>query len=73
MLSFEKLCNSPRKEIERLLSFLEIDHEKVNINKLCDLINTPNTINRYKRQNLSIFTDKEINAVKEIEHMIELE
>ena len=47
--------------------------EKVDINKVCDLINTPSTINRYKSQNLSIFTDEEINAVKEIEHMIELE
>lgn len=73
ILSFEKLCYSPRKEVERLLSFLEIDDKKVDIDKLCDSVNAPDTINRYKSQNLSIFTDEDINAVREIEQMFEHE
>jgi hypothetical protein len=67
LLSFEKLCRSTKREIERLISFLDLDRGSVDIDRLCNIVRKPKSIGRYRDQDLGIFSQEAIRAVKEIE------
>ncbi len=66
ILNFDKLCMNKPTELSKLLSFLNINIDKLQLEKLAKLIRQPESINRAKEKDLSIFTNKQI---KEVEKM----
>ena len=73
LLSFEELCRSTKREIERLISFLDLDRRSVDIDRLCNIVKKPKSIGRYRDQDLGIFSQEAIRAVKEIERTLNFE
>jgi len=70
LLSFEELCRSTKREIERLISFLDLDRRSVDIDRLCNIVKKPKSIGRYRDQDLGIFSQEAVRAVKEIERTL---
>lgn len=66
VIRFDELCINPKKEIDGLLDFLNIDKKDIDLYKLYSLPRIPKSFERYKSYNLSIFSDEQINAVKEL-------
>lgn len=66
VVNFDDLCFKTRRGVERLISFLEIDEKRVNMNGLCGLVKTPRSAGRHKKYRLDIFNDDEINAVRKL-------
>lgn len=66
LLNFDELCSSPQKELEKLLSFLNLDVPLADMPHLLDLPRMPSSMGRYKGHDLSIFSDDSINAVHEL-------
>ena len=50
--------------VQRLISFLGLDSRNVNLRELCNEIKIPKTIGRYKKYDLSILSEEEIQAVR---------
>lgn len=65
LLNYNKLCNSPKSEIENMLGFLNIDIHESKIDFLSEKIK-PYSNNRYKDYDLSIFSKNQLNKVKEL-------
>ena len=61
-IKFEELCTDPEKIITSILNF--IDHEKYEINKLKQLVKMPETIDRYKNKDLTIFDENDFSKVR---------
>jgi len=66
LLNFDKLCLNPAYEIDRLLDFIEADKGSVDIKKLIALPRIPKSFGRYKDSDMSVFSDEEIEAVREL-------
>lgn len=64
LLYFDNLCLEPRTVVKELSSFLKI--EEIDIDNLIELIKIPNSIGRYKREDISIFDDNDIKEVAEL-------
>ncbi|BCB06062.1 sulfotransferase family protein [Bacillus sp. KH172YL63] len=71
ILRYEELCENPEKEITKLIKFLGTSHRKDSIAELASLISTPETIGRYKQQDLSIFSKKDLTAVRRLGFKVE--
>ncbi|AZO94826.1 hypothetical protein D7D81_09590 [Halocella sp. SP3-1] len=71
LINFDELCSNPKGQINKMLNFLEIDRDQVNINKLYLLPQKVKSIGRYKKHNLSIFDKKEIEEVKKLGFTVE--
>lgn len=65
VIKYEDLCENPQREISRLINFVDMSLENINIDELCSLIIKPETMGRYKQQDLSIFTKKDIESVRQ--------
>ncbi len=68
LIKFEELCHNPGKTITRIINF--IDHEKCDINKLKQLVKIPDTIDRYKNKDLTIFNENDFNKVTEFGYKV---
>lgn len=66
LINFNQLCASPNKIIEELVSFLGIDVESIDIQGLSSLVIPPNTLDRFKKQSLAVFSEKELRAVSDL-------
>lgn len=66
IINFDELCTEPQTQIEKLINFLELDKNEVNVNKLCSLCKTPRSLGRYQDYDISIFSQDEIKAVREL-------
>ncbi|MDR6225281.1 hypothetical protein JOE21_001272 [Desmospora profundinema] len=66
VIHYDRLCVNPKKEIKRLAHFLGLDLEKMNIDSLADIIRKPESFERYKKQDLSIFNKKHFRAVRRL-------
>lgn len=66
LLNFDRLCLNPSAEIDRLLDFVEIDKASVAINNLVALPRMPKSFGRYKGSDMSVFSNNEIEAVREM-------
>jgi len=71
LINYEKLCLNPKIEILRLLDFLTVDTKSININHLQNLPQIPASMGRYKKQNLNLFTEQQINAVRKLGFEVE--
>lgn len=63
LVNLDDLCFNRREGMKRIISFLDIPPGDVDMNALCDLVKIPKTIGRYRKQDLSIFTEEEIDSV----------
>jgi len=64
LLNFDKFCLHPDKEVPKLLQFLEVSTDKLDLNKLKSLINAPSSIGRYKQYGLELFDKEDVNYVQ---------
>lgn len=68
LIKFEELCLNPEKVISRILDF--INFEKSNLNELLKLVEPPNTINRHKKHDLTIFDKDDFSKVVEFDYTV---
>jgi len=64
LLNFDHLCLYPEENIQILIDFLEL--KEVDAVKLAKLVKIPESLGRYKQQDLSIFDQNELDAVKQL-------
>ncbi|WP_169713577.1 sulfotransferase family protein [Paludifilum halophilum] len=64
VLKYNDLCLHPKREIHRIIRFLELNLRHMDIHRLSRLIQRPESIGRYKKRDLSLFDTKEIQAVR---------
>lgn len=65
ILNFDKLCYEPRKNVGRLIDFLEIDKSNIDFDNLCRLIKMPKSIGRHRKHEMNMFSKEEIDSVKQ--------
>lgn len=65
-VNYNQLCLNPKKEIKRMLEFLEMDLTRINMDKLVKLIHPPESLERYKDYDLSIFTESDFDLVRKL-------
>ena len=65
VLNYNRLLNHPEKEIESLAGFLNADLSKKRRDMLTKKIIKPRTDGRYKTHDLSIFSDRQLDQVRE--------
>lgn len=66
LVNYTKLCEETGSELESLFEFLEISMNKEQIQKLSNIPKLPTTHNRYKEQDLSIFSEEDLRTVQEM-------
>ncbi|WP_168733874.1 sulfotransferase family protein [Metabacillus sediminilitoris] len=66
VINFNDLCMNPEKEIRSLISFLELDQSKYNIDQLAKLIHPPHSLGRHKKRDLSSFTEGEFDLIRKL-------
>ncbi|PZD96503.1 hypothetical protein DNH61_06760 [Paenibacillus sambharensis] len=66
ILRYEDLCAHPARELHKLVNFLNLDLGAVSMNELRSLIVKPASMGRYKHQDLSLFTSKDIASVRQL-------
>ena len=64
-INFDKLCATPKPEVDRLLSFLRTDNEKIDRLRLYNLFKTPESSGRYRQHDLTVLDQKDIEAVSD--------
>jgi len=64
LLNFDSLCNSPAREIDRLLSFVDRNPNQAERQKLCGLVRPPATLGRYRKQDLGFVDPQDVEAVR---------
>jgi len=63
---FEKLCLEPSQEIERILSILNESLSSEKLEELSNIPESPKSLGRYRKEDISIFTPKDIAEVFKI-------
>jgi hypothetical protein len=63
LLSFESLCDSPEREVRRLLEFLRLDVSDSQLRALASLPKAPASLGQYKAHDLAAFDRADIEAV----------
>jgi hypothetical protein len=66
LINFDQMCRTPEPVVKALIDFLRLGSSAVSLDELCGLIKTPATAGRYQRQDLSIFSEEEIAAVRKL-------
>jgi len=64
VLNYDKLCLNPEKEIIKLIEFLQLSENNINIDQLTKIPKITNSIGRYKTNDISIFSNKELEEVE---------
>ncbi|MDP8218930.1 MAG: sulfotransferase [Candidatus Theseobacter exili] len=72
LIKYDQLCLQPETVIPTLVSFLGVDSSKVNIESLLKIPRRPESLGRYKNEDLSIFSDSDIESVKNLGFSVEL-
>lgn len=66
IVNHSDLCNEPQKQVDKILDFAEMDISASNRSKLYDIPQKPQSTNRFKKQDLSIFSSNQLEFVKEM-------
>ncbi len=66
LLNFDRLCYDPASEIDYLLDFIGIEKEGLVIKDITSLIKTPSSSCRYRRNDISIFSEEDISTVRDM-------
>lgn len=70
LLKFEELCVNPLDAIKSLLRFLQITLPEAKIQHLATLPKLPSSSGRYEKADLSIFSDDQLERVKNIGYQL---
>lgn len=66
VLNFNQLCLNPKTEIDGLINFLELDPKKMNLDLLTKIVTPPASLKRYKKHDLSIFKEEDLELVRKL-------
>ena len=66
LLNYTDFCLRPEKEINKLVKFLNINVNKIQISKLIELVKIPKSFDRYKLEDISFFREDQLQFVKEM-------
>jgi hypothetical protein len=69
-LQLEQICRSPVKEINRIAEFLELPLSKAAIEQIATIPKMPETVGRYKHQNMSWLTHSDMQALKTLGYAV---
>ncbi|WP_380702145.1 sulfotransferase [Salinithrix halophila] len=64
VLNYDQLCLNPKMEIQKLIRFLGLDVNEMDIHPLSRIVRKPESFERYKKHDLSIFNEKHFQAVR---------
>jgi hypothetical protein len=71
LIKYEELCEHPKKIIGLINKFCNTNANTTQIDSLINLVSKPQTIGRYKKKDLSIFTSMDIQSVEDLGYFIE--
>lgn len=71
LLRFEDLCLNPNAVIENLLDFLKIELPESKIQDLSRLPKLPSSSGRFKKADLTIFSEQQLEAVKKLGYQLD--
>ena len=63
IINFEDLCNSPEKEIKRVIEFLQLPLSNETLDKVAKIPSPPSSIGRYKEHDTFWMTDDDIKSL----------
>jgi hypothetical protein len=66
LINFDRFCIDPRHQIGLLIAFLGLDSKSVNIDRLMSIPKIPNSSGRYKKHDISVFSEEELRAVQDL-------
>lgn len=72
-VDFDDLCLYPERNIARLLEFLEVTLQEVDMTALCQIPCLPESMGRFKKEDLSIFSKAELDSVKHFGYSVDPE
>ncbi len=71
LFNFDQLCQSPELEIQRLITFLDIEVDNRLYEEALSLPETPGSIGRYKLQDISQFDEEDISLLSKFGFSVE--
>lgn len=66
LLNYDDFCTQPETAIKKLCDFLQVPDVSSMSIKLQSLINTPNTIGRFKLKDISVFDERDVSYVEKL-------
>jgi hypothetical protein len=66
LVNFDKLCLSPKTEIQKIVSFLNIKHSFENLEMAFNIPKRPKSLGRYRAHNLGQFDPADLYNLKEL-------
>ena len=72
LVRFDEMCTSPGNTVERLVNFLGLGAERIDIEKYSKRVNEPESIGRYRQHDVTVFTPEQIDAVRALGFVVEV-
>lgn len=66
LLNFDRLCEDPRRHLDGMLTFLDVDPSRARIDELALLIHPPASIGRYRDFDTSLLDPQDIGTVAKL-------
>jgi hypothetical protein len=66
VVDFDQLCVSPKSEIQKIVSFLEIKPDAENLAALCRIPHRPKSLGRYRAHDLSQFDPADLKELNDL-------
>jgi hypothetical protein len=66
MVNFDRLCLSPKSEIQKIVSFLEILPTAENLTALYHIPHRPKSLGRHRHYNISKFDPDDLNELENL-------
>jgi hypothetical protein len=66
VVNFDRLCLSPKSEIHKILSFLNIEPGAVNLTGLCRIPRIPESIGRYRVHDVNRFDPADLSELENL-------
>lgn len=72
LMRFHELCDHPRDQIERLVTFLGLQPSAVDLERYVAIPKTPASAGRYKQHSLNVHHSADLSAVRELGFQVEM-
>jgi hypothetical protein len=72
LINFDRLCITPKSEIQRIQTFLDISQDSDCLEQVFNLPKKPESFGRYRNEDLSQFDYIDLDAVKTFDYSIEV-
>jgi hypothetical protein len=64
IVNYDRLCLSPRSEIQRIVSFLEIKKDAENLAEVTRIPKIPKSLGRFRVHNINQFNPADLNEIE---------